>query len=116
MMKKKEDILEQVGRKTGYKVPEGYFENFTARMTEQLPERELPKPEIITPWQKFRPYIYMAAMFAGIWLMLQVFVAPSVEAEKAMIAANEQEEDLEEYMLYSMDEYTVFETFYAETE
>ena len=33
-----------------------------------------------------------------------------------MTAANEHEEDLEEYMLYSMDEYTVFETFYADTE
>ena len=65
-MKKKEDILQQVGRSTGYKVPEGYFENFTARMTEQLPERELPKPEIVTPWQKFRPYIYMAAMLAQV--------------------------------------------------
>lgn len=116
MMKKKDDILQQVAGKSGYKVPEGYFEQFTARMVEQLPERELPKPEIITPWQKFRPYIYMAAMFAGIWLMVQVFVAPVVEADKAMTAANEHEEDLEEYMLYSMDEYTVFETFYADNE
>ncbi|MBO7317914.1 MAG: hypothetical protein J6U43_04240 [Bacteroidales bacterium] len=115
-MKKNEDILQQVGRKTGYKVPEGYFENFAARMTEQLPERELPKPEIVTTWQKLRPYIYLAAMFAGIWLMLQVFVAPIVEADKMMTASAEQEEDLEEYMLYSMDEYTIFETLYADCE
>lgn len=26
-----------------------------------------------TIWQKVRPYVYMAAMFAGIWLMLQMF-------------------------------------------
>ena len=115
-MKKNEDILQQVGRNTGYKVPEGYFENFAARMTEQLPERELPKPEIVTTWQKLRPYIYLAAMFAGILLMLQVFVAPIVEADKMMTASAEQEEDLEEYMLYSMDEYTIFETLYADCE
>ena len=115
-MKKKDDILQQVGGKTGYKVPDGYFEQFTARMTEQLPERQLPKPEIVTTWHKLRPYIYLAAMFAGIWLMLQVFVAPVVEADKAMTASVEHEEDLEEYMLYSMDEYTVFETFYADNE
>lgn len=115
-MKKKEDILQQIGGKTGYKVPEGYFENFTARMTEQLPERQLPKPEIVTTWQKLRPYIYLAAMFAGIWLMLQVFVAPIVEADKVMTASVENDEDLEEYMLYSMDNYTVFETFYADAE
>ena len=49
-MKKKENILEQVGRNTGYKVPEGYFEQFTASKTEQLPERDLPKPEVVTTW------------------------------------------------------------------
>ena len=87
-MKKKENILEQVGRNTGYKVPEGYFEQFTARMTEQLPERDLPKPEVVTTWHKLRPYLYMAAMFAGIWLMLQVFVAPVVEADKELTAVS----------------------------
>ena len=115
-MKKKENILEQVGRNTGYKVPEGYFEQFAARMTEQLPERDLPKPEVVTTWHKLRPYLYMAAMFAGIWLMLQVFVAPVVEADKELTAAIEQEEDIEEYMLYSMDAYTIFETLYADCE
>lgn len=115
-MKKNNDILEQIGGQTGYKVPEGYFDNLSARIVEQLPERELPQPEIVTTWQKLRPYLYMAAMFAGIWLMVQAFVAPAVEAEKEMTAALEQEEDLEEYMLYSMDEYTIFETLYADTE
>lgn len=115
-MKKKENILDSIGGKSGYKVPENYFENLSARITQQLPEREAPKPEVVTTWQKLRPYIYMAAMFAGIWLMVQVFVAPAVEAEKEMTATIEQEEDIEEYMLYSMDEYTVFETFYANNE
>ena len=115
-MKKKEDILNQVGQKTGYKVPDGYFEQFSARMMEQLPEKQLPEPEIVTTWQKLRPYIYMAAMFAGIWLMLQVFVAPIIDADKQMTAAIEHDEDLEEYMLYSMDEYTIFETLYADYE
>ena len=55
-------------------------------------------------------------MFAGIWLMLQVFVAPVVEADKELTAAIEQEEDIEEYMLYSMDDYTIFETLYADCE
>lgn len=119
-MKQKQEILDKIGGKTGYKVPDGYFEQFTARITEQLPERELPQPEIVTPWQKFSPYIYMAAMFAGIWLMVQVFVAPAVEADQQLSAEAQQEEryeaELEEYMLYSMDEYTIFETLYADND
>lgn len=115
-MKDNRKILDEIGGKPGFKVPENYFENLSARITEQLPERELPKPEIITPWQRLRPYIYMAAMFAGIWLMVQVFVAPAVEAEQELTAAAEQEEVIDEYLLYSMDEYTLFETFYADNE
>jgi hypothetical protein len=115
-MKKNNDILNAVGGKTGYKVPDGYFEQFTARVIEQLPEKELPQPEVVTTWHRIRPYLYMAAMFAGIWLMLQAFVAPIIEADKQMKADIEHEEDFEEYMLYSLDEYTVFETLYADSE
>lgn len=115
-MKKKENILDSIAGKSGYKVPDGYFEQLSARITEQLPEREIASPEPVTLWQKLRPYIYMAAMFAGIWLMVQVFVTPAINAEKELTAAVEQEEDMEEYMLYSMDEYTIFETLYAESE
>lgn len=115
-MKDNRKILDEIGGKSGFKVPDNYFETLSARITEQLPERNLPKPEKITLWHRLRPYIYMAAMFAGIWLMVQVFVAPAVEAEKELTAAAEQEEIMDEYMLYSMDEYTVFETFYADNE
>lgn len=65
----------------GLDVPDGYFESFTARITAGLPERpELEHPDDIeaetaprTFWQTVRPYVYMAAMFAGVWLMLQLF-------------------------------------------
>ncbi len=115
-MKQKENILDNIGGKSGFKVPDGYFEQLSARITEQLPERELPQPEVVTTWHKLRPYLYLAAMFVGIWLMVQVFVVPVVDTQNEMIAEAEHEEDLEEYMLYSMDEYTIFETLYAESE
>ena len=61
----------------GFREPEGYFDDFVRRMEPQLPRREevenpLPvrKP---TLWTRMRPYTYMAAMFCGIWLMLQLF-------------------------------------------
>lgn len=116
-MDKKSDILNSIGGKSGHKVPDGYFEQFTARMVEQLPEREIEMPEPVTTWQRLRPYLYMAAMFAGIWLMVQVFVAPAVQAEQELTADNERAEEVEEYIYYaSVDEYTIFETLYADSE
>ncbi len=79
------DILRKVGGNDGITVPEGYFADFAAKMAERLPERaELEFPEKIitvkTPWQRVRPYVYLAAMFAGIWCMLKMFTLMSGEA------------------------------------
>lgn len=62
----------------GFTVPQDYFEKFAEQFEAQLPFRaELEAPETLeasrTTWQKIRPYVYMAAMFAGVWCMLQMF-------------------------------------------
>ncbi len=116
-MKQDNDILNKIGRKTGYKVPDGYFEQFAARMTEQLPEREIPQPEEPSLWQRVKPYIYMAAMFAGIWLMVRVFVQPQVEKSDELTASTEIEDEIiDDYMISSIDDYTIFETLYADND
>ncbi len=61
-------------KSNGMRVPEGYFEDFQRRMMDSLPElpaAEAPKPR--SKWQILRPYVYMAAMFTGIYLMLNIF-------------------------------------------
>ena len=86
MAKDRENILEKARAEgfatpsAGMKVPEGYFASFSENIAAMLPERpELTKPaatkEPRTMWERLRPYVYMAAMFAGIWLMLQMFVS-----------------------------------------
>lgn len=71
------DILDKVGRNDGFRVPDGYFEAFAARMEACLPRREWEDrgPRVVPRsfWQKVRPYIYMAAMFVGVWMMMHVF-------------------------------------------
>lgn len=83
MKNSKYDIDEKIPRHDGMNVPEGYFDDFASRMTEMLPERpelsELmdgPGAAVMAPrstWQRIRPYVYMAAMFAGVWCMLKLF-------------------------------------------
>ncbi len=58
----------------GMTVPEGYFEDFARRMMDRIPAEVAQTVEVRrTVWQKIRPYVYMAAMFAGIYLMLNIF-------------------------------------------
>ena len=79
MKQNSNDILSRADHRHGMTVPEGYFEQFASRMAAQLPDR----PELMAPdgqlhvptslWQRVRPYVYMAAMFAGVWCMLRMF-------------------------------------------
>ena len=73
-MKEESTILNKFGKEPGFKVPAGYFEDFNKKMLDQLPEVEITevdtKPSL---WLRVRPYVYMAAMFAGVWCMMHVF-------------------------------------------
>ena len=73
---KQEDstILSKYGKDPGFKVPENYFADFNQRMTEMLPDVEItPVDAKPTMWQRVRPLISLAAMFAGVWCMMQIF-------------------------------------------
>lgn len=72
-MNEEAKLREQVGTDPGFIVPEGYFEQLYARMPEKLPEHKPVAPVKMTLWEKVKPYVYLAAMFAGIWCMVKMF-------------------------------------------
>lgn len=72
-MKKDEDILAEFSKDTGFKVPPGYFSDFAKKMAESLPEKKFEEKKKPTVWLRIRPWIYMAAMFGGVWCMMYLF-------------------------------------------
>ncbi len=74
-MQQRKDILsDERLKKLPFTVPEGYFDSFRAEMLNTLPEYpERPKMNPLSRWQKIKPYMYLAAMFVGIWCMMKVF-------------------------------------------
>ncbi|MDE6551576.1 MAG: hypothetical protein K2K98_01240 [Muribaculaceae bacterium] len=72
-MEKRHDILEKIDHRTGYTVPDGYFDSVRSKILQNLPDYEEERPEPISKWRKIQPYLYMAAMFAGIWCMMKMF-------------------------------------------
>ena len=73
---KQEDstILKKYGKDSGFNVPENYFADFNKRMSEMLPEVEITPVDVKpTMWQRVRPLVYLAAMFAGVWCMMSIF-------------------------------------------
>ena len=81
-------ILEQLGKNPGFKVPETYFNDFNAKLVESLPEIKITEEEKPTLWVRVRPFIYMAAMFAGVWLMMNIFSQGKSSATGEQRAAN----------------------------
>ncbi len=76
VMKQEESkILKGLGKDSGFKVPDNYFEEFNKRMLDSLPEQEI-KPQVVkrpSLWVRIRPVVYAAASLAGIWCMITVF-------------------------------------------
>ncbi len=65
---------EALPKSNGMTVPDGYFADFKTRMMARLPEMPaVAEATERTRWQKLKPYVYMAAMFAGAYLMLNLF-------------------------------------------
>lgn len=71
-MKQNNDILEKAGGKTGYTVPENYFDSVRSKILANLPEYPKQEAPKLSTWRRMQPYLYMAAMFAGIWCMMTV--------------------------------------------
>ena len=73
-MKQEKNLLDKAGRQTGFTVPQGYFEQMRSEVEAKLPPMvKLREQPPLTLWGKIRPYVYMAAMFAGIWCMMKMF-------------------------------------------
>lgn len=121
---KGQDILSKINHQSGMTVPEGYFEDFNARMIASLPQQdwERPEPRILhrSLWTRVRPYVYMAAMFMGIWCMMKTFdlmrgdVPVPMERNTELMSAINNDSFFNDYFTPSMSETDIYEDLYDE--
>ncbi|MFA6912800.1 MAG: hypothetical protein WCQ61_06755, partial [Proteiniphilum sp.] len=68
-MKAKISKLDEIDKaKNPFKVPENYFALLNEEIMSRLPEKEYVAPPPVTLWEKVKPWVYMAAMFIGIYI------------------------------------------------
>ena len=112
-MKEDLDILSKLGKDSGFKVPENYFSDFNKQMMESLPKPNLTPQVKPSLWVRVRPYVYMAAMFAGIWCMMRVFndmsgATSTKEQIQAIVDGLGDEKNIDDRMLQeSLNEYEI---------
>lgn len=127
MKTEKENILDKINRRDGMTVPEGYFADFQRMMEANLPPNdEAEKPVVLeaprTFWQRVRPYVYMAAMFAGVWCMVKMFslmgtgnVDLSIENNEVLTSALSDEHFVYEYLRDEISDRELFEEMYLDS-
>jgi hypothetical protein len=99
-MTKKVNRLEEIGNKNSFKVPEGYFDGLTDKIMSQLPEK-VQEQKVVSLWERVQPFLYLAAMFAGIWLMLNLFVNSPQKMGGLNLTSSA---DIEEFYQYYEDQ------------
>ena len=115
-MKKNQSKLEELKGKNPFTVPTGYMEGLNAQIMSQLPEKER-KAKTVSMMDHVRPWLYMAAVFAGLLLFFKVIIGiPGLEKKSNDLivqtevpndaySAIEAEEDIE-YLEFIESQYT----------
>lgn len=111
MMKKETDIWQQIDRKSGFKLPDNYFDSLTEKVMAQLPDIEREEPVRVTLWQRCKVWVYMAAMFAGMSLLVKTFVPTAGTGAGTTTAQTETADDnADDYLYYThISDYALYE-------
>jgi len=112
-MKQKIIRLEDMKDRNPFRVPEGYFDNLTAEILSKLPEQKVVEARTISLYDRIKPWLYMAAAFAGIIVMFGIVNKHDLfnngemaSKSSSVIIVNETIDDDDEYMEFIEDMYS----------
>lgn len=102
-MKTKINKLKEIDKtKNPFKVPDNYFAQFNEEIMSRLPEKEIVALRPVPLWDKVKPWVYLAAMFLGIYFTVNFLTR---NADKEQITAK-QSDTLNQYSVTeSVDNY-----------
>ena len=101
MERKPNKLLQECGNKNPFTVPENYFEEFAAGMDARVTSNQVTLKRLVKPW------MYMAAMFVGLFLMGNVFY--SIYQQNR----NNDTDLYEMYLTSQIDQSVVFDYYEA---
>lgn len=107
--------FEQLKRENPFTVPEGYMEGLTEQIMNSLPEQKQEETHLsVSFMDRVRPWLYLAAVFAGLGLFFKTFIGggeENVSGEKQLlvgvvqpVSAPEQE-DWDDYLEFLEERY-----------
>ncbi len=134
-MKIEDNNLKNELKKNPFSVPEGYLDGLTDRIMKQIPkETHIPEAQQVSFLDRLRPFLYMAAMFAGVGLFFKtiahldssntegqdttsLLVKSNIPINFKTVAIDTSYDEDEEFLYYLENQYTdalIQETFEGE--
>lgn len=98
MIQEEQYLEEAIGRKDGFRVPEGYFNQLTASVMSQLPERKA-RTKVLYSW------LYAAACIIAVAVMSVTYYMHQQSTDDMTADSNYYEEAADYAMLDNMDIY-----------
>jgi hypothetical protein len=110
-MDAKRTILDGLKERNPFKTPEGYLEGLAGRVMSSLPENPRREARVISLYDRVRPWLYLAAMFAGLFFLFKTLIHPRGEdalpeqplfgkTSPTAVWAVSPEDDNDEYLEY----------------
>ena len=75
-MKTKLNELDDLKGKNPFKVPKGYMEGLTEQIMAGIPDVSHRETKVVSLRDRIRPWLYLAAVFAGLLIFFKVFINP----------------------------------------
>lgn len=82
-METKFNKLKEIDKSNPFKVPENYFAKFNEEIMSRLPEKEFIPPQPVSLWDRVKPWVYMAAMFVGLYITIN-FLTNTKDSENTL--------------------------------
>lgn len=112
-----ESLKTSFSNKEPFKLPDNYFENLNQKVLQATEEYEQPAADPaprVTMWTRLRPIVYMAAMFASLFLIIKYVVGDNGSKNGNSEYADRQSSEIEvlhDYMASTVDEYSIYESY-----
>ena len=103
MKNNKHISINEIWKELPFSVPENYFNDFALQLEQQIGIHKQPASRFIKPW------MYMAAMFVGIFVLGQVFYTLYSTSSQV------NQENYETYVLSQVDESSILDYYVDES-
>ncbi|MDR1676616.1 MAG: hypothetical protein LBR86_09140 [Tannerella sp.] len=80
-METKQTKLDELKGRNPFQVPDGYLKGLTGQIMSRLPEKPREETKVISLYERIRPWLYLAAVFAGLIFLFKALNLPFITGE-----------------------------------